>query len=46
MILMSWPAVSWPSRNDERDQEDREEDEVVGHAVADRLAEHADAQPS
>ena len=42
MILMSWPAVSWPSRYEDADQQDREQHEVVGHAVAHRLAEDVD----
>ena len=46
MILTSCPAVSCPSRNDEADQQDREEHQVVGHAVADRLAEHAERDPA
>ena len=39
MILTSCPAVSWPIRYDAEIMQDREQDEVVQHLVADRLLE-------
>ena len=42
MILMSCPAVSWPSRYDAGNQQHGEGDEVVEHLVAHRLREHVD----
>ena len=40
MILMSWPAVSWPIRYDAPISSSAKNDQVVQHLVADRLAEH------
>ena len=46
MILTSCPAVSWPSRYDEAISRTANSDQVVGHAVAHRLAEDADRDPA
>ena len=42
MILTSWPGRQLAEQERGRDQQDREEHEVVGHAVAHRFAEDVD----